>query len=205
MANIIVTNLIGGVVVVHSAYQAVGSYGTTTIPLEYLQKEEGARTSLASLLNSNSVQAVYEGTQTVMSATDITNIGTSVNYWQQTWYQAAIATATQIMDVPLEPCRVSKLSATVMGNVLAAGESLTVDVQKFDSTGTPVSIMTAPAVVDDTTITTVAQAQNMAGYMDASLAGISSGQVVQIVLTYVAGGAPTGVDFLVTLGFEAID
>ena len=205
MSNVVVTNLIGGTVVIHAAYKVSGRSNTVTIPLSYLQEQEGARTSLASLLDSLSVSAVYEGTTTALSSTDITNIGTSSNYWQQSWYQAAIATATMPLDVPLEPCQVTKISATVIGSVLAAGESMTVDVQKIDSTGAAVSILSAPVVVDDTTITTVGAAQSLTSAIDTSLNGINAGQVVQVVLTYVPGGGATGVDFMTTLAFSAID
>lgn len=202
---ITVTNLIGGTVVIHSAYKVSGRSSTVVIPLSYLQEQEGARTSLASLISSRSVSAIYQGTTTALSATDITDLGTSNNYWQQSWYQAAIATATMPIEVPLAPCQITKISATVIGSVLAVGESMTVDVQKIDATGAAVSILGAPVVVDDTTITVVGQSQPLTASINTTLNGINTGQVVQVVLTYVPGGGATGVDFMTTVAFSAID
>ncbi len=205
MADLItVTNLIGGTVVIHSAYIISGISNTVDIPKAYLQENVGARESLASLITSLSVRATYSGT--VLTADDILTIGSSTNYWQKSEYQAAIASGTVVLDVPLDPCKISKVSATLLGSVLAAGESMSVDIQKIDpSTGIAATIMTAPAVVDDTTITVAAQPQSLAPSLDLNLAQIGAGWPVQAVLTYVPGGGATGVDFLLTVAFAALD
>jgi len=201
---ITVTNLIGGTVVVHSGYMVSGTSNTVDIPKAYLQDQEGARTSLANLIDSLSVRATFAGS--ALTSADVLAIGTSQNYWQQNFYQAAIATATVPLDVPLDPCNISKVSATVLGSVLAVGESMTVDIQKIDpATGIAATIMTAPAVVDDTTITVVGQPQSLTASLDATLAAIGTGWPVQAVLTYVPGGGATGVDFMLTVAFSALD
>lgn len=202
---ITVTNNIGGTVVVHAGYRVSGRSNTVDIPQSYLQAQEGARTSLATLITSGAVRATFAGSN--LTAANITSIGTYTNYWQHTFYQATIATAAMVpLDVPLDPCNITKISATVLGSVLAAGESMTVDIQKINpATGVGVSILLAPVAVDDTTITVVAQPQDLSGSLDTAAAAVGSGWPVVAVLTYVPGGGATGVDFMLTVAFSALD
>jgi hypothetical protein len=204
MSDVTVRNLIGGVLVLSNAYKAVGKNGTVAIPLSVVQREDGVRLALSGAITNGSASATYGGG--ALSATDIDNIGTSNNYWQQPWYQAAIATATQVIELPLENCNITHLSACGVAAVLAVGESMTIDVQKIDpTTSVPVSVLLAPAVVDDTNGLVAAGPVNLDSSIDAAAAGVPAGWIVQVVLTYVPGGGATGVDFLTVVGFEAID
>jgi len=129
---------------------------------------------------TNTGDAFKEGDEIVWNGTDWTRIGRKVTELAHSDEQAAAATATTFAFMAMRAGKINDVIA-VAETAAAAGEDMAIDVQINGAT-----CLTSAIVLDDSAGTTA-----QVGTVDTAANTLARGDIVTIVRTYTAGGAPT--------------
>ena len=129
---------------------------------------------------TNTGQSFKTGDEIVWNGTDWTRLGRKVTQLTHSDEQAAASTETTFAFLALRAGAINDVIA-VAETAAAAGEDMAIDVQING-----VTCLTSAIVLDDTAGTTP-----QVGTVDTAANTLARGDIVTIVRTYTAGGAPT--------------